>query len=241
MDLFSGLQTLLGGTPASRAKGEGGSRPETDLARKNTQLKEQLEAARERIAQLESHIEKMKKENDKVEHSANTTRENIDQLITGTTIQIQEMIDALDQQMKQLEVRTQRQLSEITGTAEDVKNISMAVRPIAEIDESVKQIDEIKAMIEELKNQKTDLEAINERSESIRDEILEKIHTEDVACYRNMKSLVTEWKENVDDVEISENSLHQIRTSFKGMKFLVIASFVILLFLLLYTIGYIVI
>ncbi len=235
MDLISGLQSLLGGEPPSaRQKGEQrsgtSSRQGSELRKKSSHMKEQLNAARERIAQLESQIDKLKEESTKVEQHLDTQREDIDQLITGVSVQIQEMIDSLNLKMEEIDFKTQRQISELQGTTDQIQDIA----------ESTKQIDEIKAMIENLEQQKTSLDEINEKSEDIKQELFEKIHTENVACYRNMKSLVTELHEDVNDMEISEDSLLRIRKSFKGLKFFSIfslLSFAVALFILLYILG----
>ncbi len=232
MDLISGLQSLLGGeTPSAKPKSEQRSsasttRQDSDLRRKNSRLKEQLDDARARIAQLENEIEILKEENTKVEQHIDTQREDIDQLITGVTIQIQEMIDELNQQMEQLDFKTQRQITELQGTTDQLQTIAG----------ETEKIDEIKTMIENLEQQKISLEQVNEKSESLKEELVEKIHAENVACYRNMKSLVTELHENVNDIELSEESLTEIRKSFKGLKFFsvfALLSFGILLYFLI--------
>ncbi len=238
MDLISSLQSLLGGEPPSaRQKSEqrsgSTSRQGSELHKRTSRLKEQLQAARARISQLEDQIDRLKEENTEVEQHLDTQREDIDQLITGVSVQIQEMIDALNQKMEELDFKTQRQVSELQGTTDQLQKIS----------EETEQIEEIKAMIATLEQQQSSLDEINEKSEGIKEELFEKIHMENVACYRNMKSLVTELHENVNDMELSEDSLMQIRRSFKGLKFLSIfslLSFAVLLFFLLVALGVIV-
>ncbi len=183
MDLLSGLQSLFGGDPSSaRQKGGGTSdRESRELQKRNGRLKEMLDAARARIADLENQIATMREGRAKVEANDTTQREEIDQLNA--------------------------------------------------------KIDELKTMIEQLEAQEEALAEAEEKSES---EILERIHTEDVACYRSMKSLVTELQENVNEVELSEDSLTQIRTSFKGIKFFsvfALLSFILLIFVLLIQLG----
>ncbi len=238
MDLFSGLQSLLGGELSSaKPKGEqksgSSTREGVELQKKNSRLKEQLDAAHKRIAELEKQIDHLKEESGKVEQNLDRQREDIDQLITGVTIQIQDMIDTLNQQMQQLDFKAQRQMAEHQGTSGQIENITESTQQIAD---STQQIDEIKAMIETLEQQKVSLDEINEKSDSMKEEIFEKIHMENVACYRNMKSLVTELHENVNDMELGEDSLMEIRSSFKGMKTLSVfslLSFIVALILLL--------
>ncbi len=99
------------------------------------------------------------------------------------------------------------------------------------------KIDEIRELVAQLEEQEEALVVASEKSEG---EILDRIHTEDVACYRSMKSLVTELQENVNEVELSEDSLTQIRTSFKGLKFFsvfALLSFIALIVVLLVEFG----
>ncbi len=183
MDLLSGLQSLFGGDPPSARQTGGGSSDRTsrELQKRNGRLKEMLDAARARIADLEKQIAMMREGRTKVEANDTTQREEIDQLNA--------------------------------------------------------KIDELKAMIGQLEAQEEALVEAEAKSES---EILEKIHTEDVACYRSMKSLVTELQENVNEVDLSEDSLEQIRTSFKGIKFFsvfALLSFILLIIILLIELG----
>ncbi len=177
--------------------------------KKSSRMKEQLNAARKRIAQLENQIDILKGESTTVEQNLDTQKKEINNMVSGVNGQLQGMIDKLN-----------KKVDGISGDAQEIA--------------------EIKAMIESLEQQKVSLDAINEKADSVKDELIERIHTENVACYRNMKSLVTELHENVNDMELSEDSLTQIRKSFKGLKFFsvfALLSFVVLLFFLLVALG----
>ncbi len=81
------------------------------------------------------------------------------------------------------------------------------------------QVQEMKEMLSGMEAQALSMEAINEKAESLRADIVEKVHTENVQCYRNMKGLVTDLEVKISELELDEKSLKKIRKSFKGMKF----------------------
>ncbi|MCC8017794.1 MAG: hypothetical protein LIO39_04190 [Lachnospiraceae bacterium] len=223
MDLISGLQAMLGGDPSSAKqrsdqRNTAAHRQEGELKKKNILLKEQLDAARERIVRLENQIESMKKETTKVEQNLDSGRDDMNRLITEVTVQIQEMISALEQQAQQLEDRTASQVGRMEESTRE-------------------QIGEIRTMVEKLEEQRVSMDEINEKSESLRTDIVEKIHAENVQCYRNMKSLVTDLEVKIEELELGEKSLTKIRKSFKGMKFFSFFSFLSFLVLLYFLLA----
>jgi chromosome segregation ATPase len=87
---------------------------EMEDTKKKTQEAQKMMAAREiRAQELERLIKERESEIEELDAAIASRREAADQMIIGVTVQVQEMIDALDKQMEQLDTKTQRQLETI--------------------------------------------------------------------------------------------------------------------------------
>lgn len=222
MDLLKGLQMIFGGessAPKNRntPKDESLHHQESDLYKKNIKLREQLDDARERIVQLENQICSMKEENTKVEKDLDSKREEMDQMIAGVTSQIREMTASLEERMSRLEEKVGGQIEQLGADTKEQFQVS------AQMDD-----------------QKASLAAVNETAENLKNEIADKIHAENVKCYRNIKSLVTDLEVKMEQMELGEESLTKIRRSFKGMKFFAFFAFldfIGIVFYILYIMG----
>ncbi len=78
------------------------------------------------------------------------------------------------------------------------------------------------------------VQSLEEKLDAIKADICDKVHTEDVKCYRNMKSLIEAQNEKFDNVKLSQESLTSVRKSFKGLKFLAFFAFVDFILLILF-------
>lgn len=78
------------------------------------------------------------------------------------------------------------------------------------------------------------VQSLEEKLDAIKADICDKVHTEDVKCYRNMKSLIEGQNEKFDNVKLSDESLKSVRKSFKGLKFLAFFAFVDFILLILF-------
>ncbi len=256
MDLLKSLQALFGIDSAARMdraapKDEFRQHQDHDLYKKNIRLKEQLDEARERILQLENQLGSMEEESTEVEKKLESKREEIGQMTAGVAAQIREMSDALEVKLNQLEVKTVEQFSRMAGErqeqAEGIEQISEQLGEIrgslSQLDEiraSMQQMAEIRSMLEKLEDQRISIVAINEAADELKGSIAEKIHAENVKCYRNMKSLVTDLEVKMEQMELGDESLKKIRKSFKGMKFFAFfafADFILLIVYILFWMG----
>lgn len=259
MDLLKSLQALLGADSSARTN-KHSSKEETlhyqgsDLYKQNIKLREQLDEAHDRIVQLENKIFSMKEESTKVEMNLDSKRKEIDRITVGLTAQIREMSDSLEERLKQLEGKVAGQFSRMgTDSKEqlgELKEIRNAVKQmeentaveeqIRELYDSVQKIADIREMIEKLDAQQAAVVAINEAAEDLKSEIADKIHAENVKCYRNMKSLVSDLEVKLEQMELGEESLKKIRSSFKGLKFFAffaLADFVVIVLYILHMTG----
>ena len=272
-----------------------------EFREKAKELQEMLEAREEEVAQLEELVTERDREAKHLDELVTSRREEADQLVIGVTIQIQEMIGQLDQQMTDFDLSVRRLLSEFSNKLEEeiskseertqaqISALDEAAekeftRMDAQIGERLTKIDEttqeqltsageqidrqmcslneqIEGELGSLKTQvdaqlsglgeqiDTQLQALNgqigeslsktaEQSQqlqaiieelkedqgNLKKDLYDKIHTEDVKCYRNVKDLLDQQSEELaakcDQVKLAEESLTCIRRSFRGLKFM---------------------
>lgn len=68
-------------------------------------------------------------------------------------------------------------------------------------------------------------------------DVSEKVHTENVKCYRNVQGLFEEFSENHQEVELAENSMQQIKGSLGAIIGLLIVNLGGIIAIILYLLG----
>ena len=87
------------------------------------------------------------------------------------------------------------------------------------------------------KELKDSLAQIEEQLTTAKTEISEKVHTENVKCYRNISDLFRSMDERLDKLTVMESRMHPVRIfSLTGM-ILGIVNLVVLLLVLLVSVG----
>ena len=68
-------------------------------------------------------------------------------------------------------------------------------------------------------------------------ELAEKIHTEDVKCYRNMQDLIKELTVKLEENDTLEKSLNTVKGYTKCLTWFSVINFVVLVAFILYSLG----
>lgn len=261
MGMISTLQSFFGAEPfPSNAKNETESgnsgRRENELQKKNRMLSEQLRTANEHIARLEEQMTAMKKEKDTVDQQMKQLEEKTDRQVRQLAEGMQKQIDALKGTADQIQAiaecvqsvgairESTDQIGAIRESTDQIGVIRESADQIGAIRESTDKIDGISASVrqmdEKLKQQGVSSEELEEMRERLRADLAEKIHAENVLCYRNIKGLATDLDVKISELELDEGSLIKIQKSFKGLKFFSFCGFLgflLLIFVTLYLLG----
>ena len=149
----------------------------------------------------------------------------------------QEKADALGQ------ILEERQKKADGFTAEVEKQIDRLIGKVSakmeEIEVSMKEdvADGKRLNEEKAKELKDSLAQIEEQLTTAKTEISEKVHTENVKCYRNISDLFRSMDERLDKLTVMESRMHPVRIfSLTGM-ILGIVNLVVLLLVLLVSVG----
>lgn len=185
-------------------------------------LLSQIDEFRERAKQLQSLLD---------------SRETEAQELQTLVDERQEKADALGQ------ILEERQKKADGFTAEVEKQIDRLIGKVSakmeEIEVSMKEdvADGKRLNEEKAKELKDSLAQIEEQLTTAKTEISEKVHTENVKCYRNISDLFRSMDERLDKLTVMDSRMHPVRIfSLTGM-ILGIVNLVVLLLVLLVSVG----
>ena len=133
---------------------------------------------------------------------------NADVLLTGVHGQMEEMINRVEEKLNALSEKIAADVSDSTGrTAEQTAQMQASLQEISQ------QLDSMKL------------------------ELAEKIHTEDVKCYRNMQDLIKELTVKLEENDTLEKSLNTVKGYAKCLTWFSVINFVVLVAFILYSLG----
>jgi chromosome segregation ATPase len=159
---------------------------EMEDTKKKTQEAQKMMASREiRAQELERLIKERESEIEELDAAIASRREAADQMIIGVTVQVQEMIDALDKQMEQLDTKTQRQLETI-GKANEAQTQELQTSLSEFCETSKLQTEDIQTDIKALQGSLDDLK-------TQMDQKLEQVQLADTSIEK-IKSSFSVWK-----------------------------------------------
>ena len=167
--------------------------------------------------------------------------------------QLQSLLDSRETEAQELQtlvderalgqILEERQKKADGFTAEVEKQIDRLIGKVSakmeEIEVSMKEdvADGKRLNEEKAKELKDSLAQIEEQLTTAKTEISEKVHTENVKCYRNISDLFRSMDERLDKLTVMESRMHPVRIfSLTGM-ILGIVNLVVLLLVLLVSVG----
>ena len=84
---------------------------------------------------------------------------------------------------------------------------------------------------------KADLADMKQQLEQFRNDLAEKVHDEDVQCYRNIQSLFDDFGEKVDRLEALDTRVSSIKGYLKCLSWFSVVNFIVLVGFILYQLG----
>ena len=95
-------------------------------------------------------------------------------------------------------------------------------------------IEETTAKTEEMKAALSEMKQVLEKTKS---ELGEKIHEENVTCYRNIQTLFDDFGTKIDKVDNLDASISSIKSYVKCLSWFSIVNFIVLVGFILYQLG----
>lgn len=172
-------------------------------------LKEnKVQELKEIVAEQE---DKAKELSDIIEERQDTA----DRIAAGVKEQIDGMVEKVDAKLNEL-------------------NETFAERLAENAANSAEQHEEVRTLIEEHNSSLTEtIEALNGQFDDIKNDIYEKIHTEDVKCYRNMQALIEESDKKLEEVKNEVAEIRFLKSGYRVIMVFVELNFVGMIVLIL--------
>lgn len=179
-----------------------------EFREKAAQLQNLLLSKESKVAELQNIVAKREVEAAQLQNVLDERKEAAEVLLTGVESQMNEMITEVENKLNHLAEKIADDVNDSTGrTAEQTAEMKAA------LDEIGKQLDAMKL------------------------ELAEKIHTEDVKCYRNMADLIAELTKKIEENDELEEGIRSLKGYIGFLLGFTILNFVGIVGLILYSFG----
>lgn len=223
-----------------------------EFREKAKQLQDLLLSKESKAQELQSLVNEREDKAQELEQILSERQEEADKIMKDFNQKVDELSDKVTGKMSEIEVRISSQVSE-------VKNVSLeqleANRKLNEEQIAVnrkiseEQLATNKQFLEEqaIANKKLSEGQIAEvkqllddtmtQLESIKADLSEKVHSENVKCYRNIQDLFTEFDSKIEKMDEMEKGVDAVRGYVKCLTWFSILNFVVLIGFILYSLG----
>ena len=179
-----------------------------EFREKAKQLQALLVTKEDKVQELQNIVDEREEKAKELQHVLNARKSEADVLLTGVHGQMEEMINRVEEKLNALSEKIAADVSDSTGrTAEQTAQMQASLQEISQ------QLDSMKL------------------------ELAEKIHTEDVKCYRNMQDLIKELTVKLEENDTLEKSLNTVKGYAKCLTWFSVINFVVLMAFILYSLG----
>lgn len=216
------------------------------------ELEGQLEEKEEKAKNLQEILDGKQEEADKLTQNV---RVQIDALISRVDAQMRTIDESISGEINTLEEQISEQLAEINsnsrqGLAEMDKKIQdFSVSTSEKLEQQTNSMKEtlesfsadltkIKAELEKLAEAPKEDEEGAQKLEEVKLELGEKIHRENVKCYRNIQTLLEELEGKIERVEIGTQSMKVVKSYFGALIILGVVNFAGIIAIIAHMFGF---
>ena len=179
-----------------------------EFREKAAQLQNLLLSKESKVAELQNIVAEREVEAQQLQNVLDERKEAAEVLLTGVESQMNEMITEVENKLNNLAEKIVNDVNDSTGrTAEQTAEMKAA------LDEIGKQLDTMKL------------------------ELAEKIHTEDVKCYRNMADLIAELTKKIEENDEMEEGIRSLKGYVRFLSGFAVLNFIAIVGLILYSFG----
>ena len=222
-----------------------------EFREKAKQLQVLLEAKESKAAELQSLVDERAGKAQELEHILTERQEEADKIVTEFGRKVDALADKVTTKMAEIEAGLSGQ-ADIRKTSEE--QIALNRRMNEEQTASNRKLNEEqiaanKQFLEEqaIANKKLSegqiaevkelLENATSQLESIKTDLSEKVHTENVKCYRNIQDLFNEFDSKIEKMDEMEGGVDSVKGYVKLLSWFSILNFVVLIIFILYSMG----
>lgn len=165
-----------------------------EFREKAKQLQELLSSREDKVQELQDIVAEREDKAKELSDIIEERQDAADRVVAGVREQMDGMIGKIDAKLIELNAVFTNRLSE------EEKN-------------SAAQHQEVRNMITEYNEKLSEtVKELTEDFDSIRSDICDKVHTENVNCYRNVQTLIDELNKKLDEIEKSCSKISSVKT-----------------------------
>ena len=212
-----------------------------EFREKAKQLQVLLEAKESKAAELQSLVDERAGKAQELEHILTERQEEADKIVNEFGRKVDALADKVTTKMAEIEAGLSGQVADIRKTSEE--QIALNRRMNEEQTASNRKLLEEQAIANkklsegQIAEVKELLENATSQLESIKMDLSEKVHTENVKCYRNIQDLFNEFDSKIEKMDEMEGGVDSVKGYVKLLSWFSILNFVVLIIFILYSRG----
>ena len=212
-----------------------------EFREKAKQLQVLLEAKESKAAELQSLVDERAGKAQELEHILTERQEEADKIVTEFGRKVDALADKVTTKMAEIEAGLSGQVADIRKTSEEqtASNRKLNEEQIAANKQFLEEqaIANKKLSEGQIAEVKELLENATSQLESIKTDLSEKVHTENVKCYRNIQDLFNEFDSKIEKMDEMEGGVDSVKGYVKLLSWFSILNFVVLIIFILYSMG----
>ena len=186
-----------------------------EFREKAKQLQNLISSKEDKVQELQEIVEEKEGQAKELSDIIEERQDAAERVVSGVGEQIDGMVNKVDAKLKEL-------------------NETFAERLAENAVNSTEQNEAVRKLIDEYQDKMSEaIKGLDGQFEAVKNEICEKVHTEDVKCYRNMQTLIEESDRKIEVTKDAVAELASLKTMvkvtlvFTALNFVGLAAFLI--------------
>lgn len=186
-----------------------------EFREKAKQLQNLISSKEDKVQELQEIVEEKEGQAKELSDIIEERQDAAERVVSGVGEQIDGMVSKVDAKLKEL-------------------NETFAERLAENAVNSTEQNEAVRKLIDEYQDKMSEaIKGLDGQFEAVKNEICEKVHTEDVKCYRNMQTLIEESDRKIEETKDAVAELTSLKTMvkvtlvFTALNFVGLAAFLI--------------
>ena len=190
-----------------------------EFREKAKQLQNLISSKEDKVQELQEIVEEKEGQAKELSDIIEERQDAAERVVSGVGEQIDGMVNKVDAKLKEL-------------------NETFAERLAENAVNSTEQNEAVRKLIDEYQDKMSEaIKGLDGQFEAVKNEICEKVHTEDVKCYRNMQTLIEESDRKIEETKDTVAELVSLKTMVKGTLVFTALNFVGLAAFLIHVLG----
>lgn len=223
-----------------------------EFREKAKQLQELLISKESKVQELQSIVNEREGKAKEWQNILTERQEEADKIVVEFTRKVDELADRVTSKMTEIESSISGQVADVKRASENQLEANRRLNDdqiAANKKLSEEQLATNKQFLEEqaIANKKLSegqiaevkalLENATAQLESIKTDLSEKVHSENVKCYRNIQDLFNEFDSKIEKMDEMEQGVGSVKGYVKCLTWFAILNFVVLIGFILYSLG----